>query len=288
MLERFALGLGGHTNCILDDVYPPEDYDEEEPDRLRYPATYTADTLEALDANFVTAQNVSIDSVRAVLDALPPTVVELDLSSSALNGNLLATIVGHPNVHRLRRLVLSACMIRDSVAPILVDGAPALANLERIELSRNALTRTTKQLSAALPNAVLDEQTDSGRPDFCRSRPRADPDTRWRRSRHRACWRDLRRPHDPRVSGRRACRSRRRARPGRRPVQRALRALDAQAQPDHRVQGLRRWRPAADRGCDVAGAIIERELTPANGLLRGSRSADMGAGRDHQRDLGAG
>jgi hypothetical protein len=58
-------------------------------------------------------------------------------------------------------------MIRDPLAPILFEAAPALGNIERIDLSRNALTaRVAKQLRAALPNAGLDAQTDSGRPDF--------------------------------------------------------------------------------------------------------------------------
>ena len=52
-LEEMWLSFGGSANCILDDVYPPDDYDEEHPDRPRYPPTFTGKDLALLEIHGV-------------------------------------------------------------------------------------------------------------------------------------------------------------------------------------------------------------------------------------------
>jgi len=48
-LERLAVWLGGYSNCSLDDVHPAAEWDEDNEDASRYPETYPASDLEALE-----------------------------------------------------------------------------------------------------------------------------------------------------------------------------------------------------------------------------------------------
>jgi uncharacterized protein (TIGR02996 family) len=154
-LRRLSVSLGGSSHCILDDVYPPEDY----------PDSYSADDLESLDVHGVQT-DVRGEALRRLLDALPAGVTDFGVPSSALTDELLDTLVTHPRIATLRRLDLSGCAIGDRAAPILLEAAGALARIGALELSRNQLTpRFTSRLAAALPNATLGEQG-RAEPDF--------------------------------------------------------------------------------------------------------------------------
>ena len=164
-LERLSISLGGSSRCILDDVYEPAEYDERDEDQERYPARYTAADLESLEVHDV-GSDVRAESLRRLLDALPPRVTDFGVPSSALIGDLLAAVVRHPRIPTLRRLDLSGCMIGDRDVAILFEAHAALARVGAIDLSRNQLTsQYVGRVAAALPNAIIGEQG-QGEPDF--------------------------------------------------------------------------------------------------------------------------
>ncbi|HWU87089.1 MAG TPA: hypothetical protein VN253_07430 [Kofleriaceae bacterium] len=164
-LERLSISLGGSSHCILDDVYAPAEYDEDDEDQERYPDHYSAADLESMEVHGVST-DVRGEALRRLLDALPPRLSDFGLPSSVLNAELLGTLVRHPRIATLRRLDLSACTISDQTVPILIEARDALARIGAIDLSRNQLTsRFTSRLAAALPNATIGEQGRS-EPDF--------------------------------------------------------------------------------------------------------------------------
>jgi uncharacterized protein (TIGR02996 family) len=164
-LERLAVSLGGSSHCILDEVYEPAEYDEDDEDQERYPPHYSADDLERMEVHDVSS-GVRRESLRRLLDGLPNRVTDFGVPSSALDDALLETVVRHPRIPALRRLDLSGCTIGDHNVAILFEAHAALARVGAIDLSRNRITaRYAGRLAAALPNAILGEQ-DQGEPDF--------------------------------------------------------------------------------------------------------------------------
>jgi uncharacterized protein (TIGR02996 family) len=164
-LRRLSVSLGGSSHCLLDDVYPPEEYDEDDEDQERYPDSYSTDDLESLDVHGVQT-DVRGEALRRLLDALPAGVTDFGVPSSALTDELLDTLVTHPRIATLRRLDLSGCALGDRAAPLLLEAAGALAQIGALDLSRNQLTsRVTSRLARALPGAILGEQG-RAEPDF--------------------------------------------------------------------------------------------------------------------------
>jgi hypothetical protein len=164
-LERYTVSLGGSSYCILDDVYAPEEYDEDNEDQERYPSHYSAEDLENLDFHEVST-HVRAGALRRLLDGLPAKVTDFGMPNSTLSDELLDAIAGHPRIPALRRLDLSACMIGDQNVAILLEASGALARVGAIDLSRNRLSaRFMDRIVAALPNAIVGEQG-HGEPDF--------------------------------------------------------------------------------------------------------------------------
>lgn len=164
-LERLAISLGGSSQCILDDVYEPAEYDEDNEGQGRYPAQYTADDLQRLEVHDVEA-SVRAEALRRLLDALPPRVTDFGVPSSALDGELLQAVVRHPRIPTLRRLDLSGCTLSDREVVILLEAHAALAQVGAIDLSRNRITsQYVGRIAAALPNAIIGEQGQED-PDF--------------------------------------------------------------------------------------------------------------------------
>jgi uncharacterized protein (TIGR02996 family) len=164
-LERLSISLGGSSHCILDDVYEPADYDEDAEDQERYPPHYSADDLEKLEVHEVSS-DVGAESLRRLLDALPPRVTDFGVPSSALGEELLAAVVRHPRIPTLRRLDLSGCTIEDRDVASLLEARDALARVGAVDLSRNRLTsQYVGRVAAALPNATIGEQGQR-EPDF--------------------------------------------------------------------------------------------------------------------------
>lgn len=180
-LERYAVSLGGGSHCILDDVYPPDEWGggggedgegedegddgEDDDERQPYPSEYSAGDLESLEVHGVNT-HVRADALRRFLDALPAGVTDFGVPSSMLGDELLDALVGHPRIPGLRRLDLSGCTISDRNIAILLDARAELSRIGAIDLSRNQITdRFRSRVATALPNAVIGEQGQEA-PDF--------------------------------------------------------------------------------------------------------------------------
>lgn len=164
-LERCVVWLGGSSNCILDDVYPPADRDDDDEDQDRYPPNYSAADLEHLEIHGVRTA-ISGKTLRGFVDALPPLVTELGLPSSRLSAELIELLVRSPRIATLRRLDLSGSALGDDAARALLGARAALARIGVIDLARNQITSSwTSQLTAALPNVNIGEQGQR-EPDF--------------------------------------------------------------------------------------------------------------------------
>lgn len=156
-LERFSLWLGGHANCILDDVYDYEDGG--------YPDAFDGDDLEALEVHDVTS-STSASDLGEMLDALPPTLSHLGIRSALLDGDMLATLVAHPLVGKLASLDLSGGTLDDAAAKILIGAKKQLARLA-IDVERNRIgAATAKKLVAALPRAKAGNQRKAQEPEL--------------------------------------------------------------------------------------------------------------------------
>ena len=154
-LQRLTVSLGGGASCILDDVYGDE-----------YPDEFTASDLAIMTVPGVRPAIRGGEVMRRFLDELPPEVNELSFTSSVLDPALLANIVLHPRVWRLKKLDLSACTISDETVPLLIEAPQRFRQIGAIDLSRNAFTdRFRSRLATALPTAKLGD-TSQSRPDF--------------------------------------------------------------------------------------------------------------------------
>jgi hypothetical protein len=83
VLEHLTLSCGGTANCILDDVYPPDDYDDDNPDAARYPPTYSADDLALLQVHGIHGQRPRDLAALGAATNLS-TLRHLSLASSTL------------------------------------------------------------------------------------------------------------------------------------------------------------------------------------------------------------
>lgn len=158
-LERLTVWLGANASCILDDVYEPEDYDEDDEDALRYPATFKGTDLEQLEV-YSLDSDVGARAIQTLLNALPKTVKHLALQGGKMDDEMLQAIVTHKAIKQLETLDLSGGNLNDdSVNKVLVKQKKTLEHLASLDLSDNRLSDAgVKRVKSTLPNARADRQ----------------------------------------------------------------------------------------------------------------------------------
>lgn len=171
VLEYLTLSCGGYANCILDDVYPPADYDDDNPDAGRYPPTYSPDDLALLEVRQIHSQlprRIATLGAAKNLSALR----HLSLASSSLNGGCIEELAKAPLVTQLESLDLSDGCLTDADVSLLIDGTGVyarqrFAHLAHLDLRRNKITaKTAERIVAALPNADVSDQDPDHVPSF--------------------------------------------------------------------------------------------------------------------------
>src|SRR5205085_6456914 len=83
-LERLSVWLGGTANVCVDDVYPPDEWEEGKSGADRYPKTFDAADLENMDVHDVDSYETG-QSIGELLEAeLSPSLVHLAIKSTCL------------------------------------------------------------------------------------------------------------------------------------------------------------------------------------------------------------
>jgi uncharacterized protein (TIGR02996 family) len=168
-LERLTVWLGGSANCVLDSLYSPEDYDEDDEDAERYPPTYPSSDLEKLDTYGIDT-DLGADGIGEFLDALPSTVTHLAVQGAALTEEIYARIASHEVMKQLTTLDLSGGNLDDAMSRPLIAAKKGLAHLQRLDVSDNQLTAAgVKKLTAAIPKLqAAHQRTSAGDPFYLR------------------------------------------------------------------------------------------------------------------------
>jgi uncharacterized protein (TIGR02996 family) len=158
-LERLTLGLGGQAYVLIDEVYPPNEWDEDDEDAPRYPATFSAADMDHMNSDHA-SNDTSVDAFDAVLAGPGVRALKhLAIVSSCLNAELIGALVKSPLVKRLKTLDLSHGQLGDDEAKVLIGAKKQLGELAKIDLRHNRLTAAgAKKVSAALPNATVTSQ----------------------------------------------------------------------------------------------------------------------------------
>jgi uncharacterized protein (TIGR02996 family) len=154
-LRRLAVWLGGSSNVTIDDVYPPDEWEEGKRGLERYPDTFSAADLERMEDYGIESYLGATDLTTFLQTNFSPSLTHLGLKSGCLTPELCSVIARSPIIKRIRTLDLSGGQLDDTGAAALIAAKKALAHLASIDVSRNRLTAAgAKKLVAALPNAV--------------------------------------------------------------------------------------------------------------------------------------
>ncbi|MBX3245985.1 MAG: hypothetical protein KF901_02245 [Myxococcales bacterium] len=159
-LERLVLSLGGLAYCAVEDVELDGEVDD--------PATgYDAEALDPI-RGLANNPRLAPRHVRAFLAAdWPPSLVHLGLRNAELGEEMLRVVAGGRLIGSLRTLDLSDGTLRDDAVATLVQLAPRLRHLERLDLRGNLLGPEAAQVVATqLPNADVAAQRDDSLPAY--------------------------------------------------------------------------------------------------------------------------
>jgi predicted DNA-binding WGR domain protein len=156
-LERLSVWLGANSNVLVDDVYPPDEWDEDNEDASRYPATFSAADLDAMSSYDVNS-DADADDLRGLLAMKLPALVHLGFPSSMLTAEMIGAIVKSPLVKQLKTLDLSHSKIDDKAVAALVAAKKQLAHLDTIDVSNCDLGDKGAAKLEALPNAHVGKQ----------------------------------------------------------------------------------------------------------------------------------
>jgi uncharacterized protein (TIGR02996 family) len=167
-LERLSVWLGGSAYCILDDVYEPKEWDEDDEDANRYPDSYPTTDLEKMEVHEVNT-DLAPAQVRSFLDGKwPASLKHLGLNSASLTTEMVEAICEGKLIKQLETLDLSGGNLNDERAKVLISHKAKLAHLKELNLARNGLTKTgASAVEAAIKGAKIGKQRDdSYAPEF--------------------------------------------------------------------------------------------------------------------------
>jgi predicted DNA-binding WGR domain protein len=156
-LERLSVWLGGSANVCVDDVYPPDEWDEDNEDKSRYPDSFSAEDLEHM-SDYGVEPDTGADDISGLLGASFPKLVHLGFPSSSFRAEVVTALAKSKLVKQAKTLDLSHCRFNDDAAKALVDAKKQLAHLESIDLSSCRFPdKQLKKVKSALPNATVTE-----------------------------------------------------------------------------------------------------------------------------------
>jgi len=167
-LERLSVWLGGSAYCILDDVYEPKEWDEDDEDGNRYPDSYPTTDLEKMEVHEVNT-DLTPAQVRSFLDGKwPASLKHLGLNSASLTNEMIEAICEGKLVKQLETLDLSGGNLNDDRAKVLASHKAQLAHLKELQLARNGLTKSgAGAVEGAIKGAKVGKQRDdSYAPEF--------------------------------------------------------------------------------------------------------------------------
>lgn len=166
VLDHLTVSFGGSANCILDSVYPPDDYDEDNPDADRYPATYTAGDLASLEIHGVDSDpNRELGMLGAATNL--PALRHLSLAGSVLDEGSLEQLAQAPLIRQLVSLDLSDGGLSDAAVDVLIRQRDRFKHLKTLDLRGNRLsTDIAIRVKAALPKAKVHDQARDRAPAF--------------------------------------------------------------------------------------------------------------------------
>jgi uncharacterized protein (TIGR02996 family) len=164
-LERLTIWLGGNSSCILDDVYEPDEYDEDDEDGDRYPANFKGTDLEKMEC-YSLESGVGDTAITELLGALPKTVKHLALSGGNISEPILTVIMGHKVLKQLETLDMSGGNLNDESVKTIVKAKKALEHLKTFDISDNRITAEGVKKLSAFKNLKADNQRERGNPEF--------------------------------------------------------------------------------------------------------------------------
>lgn len=166
-LERLTLWTGATTRCVLDDVYPPADYAEDDEDGERYPPTYTAADLAALSVGKVESSAPPAQLTNLLLAGeWSPLLRHLTIRRPAWNGTHIRAIASAPLISRLESLTLTGGKVDQRfVVEGLVACKNELASLSTLALGWPLEASARTAIKQAITSASFATAPDPG-PDF--------------------------------------------------------------------------------------------------------------------------
>lgn len=168
-LERLTVWLGGFSNCTLDDVIAPAEWDEDNEDASRYPDTYQASVLEELEIYDIES-NLNAQSITAFVNStFPATLKHLGLNSAPIGPDALDALCKAPVVKQLESLAIEGGTLGDSAVDVLLKNKDRLAHLKEISLARNTLPKpAATKIEGELKNVKCGKQREDsqGAPEF--------------------------------------------------------------------------------------------------------------------------
>jgi predicted DNA-binding WGR domain protein len=153
-LQRLSVWLGGSSHGLVDECFPPDDYDEDDEDGLRYPETYDADDLEDMGGEDVDC-DVGADDLKLLLDAnFGPNLTHLEIGAPSWTPDLMTALVRGKLLAKLKTLSITGGYLdTDRIKP-LVAAAKSLSKLDSIEIRSRMQPDVIKKLSP-LKNAKV-------------------------------------------------------------------------------------------------------------------------------------
>src|SRR5262249_55407413 len=133
-LERMSVWLGGTSNVTVDDVYPPDEWTEENDGESRYPHSFSAHDPEHMD-DYRIQPSAASESMRALLDGKFAKLTHLGFPSSSLRTDVVEALLASKLLAQVKTLDLSHCSFGDDAGKALAGAKKQLAHLESIDLS---------------------------------------------------------------------------------------------------------------------------------------------------------
>jgi predicted DNA-binding WGR domain protein len=146
-LQKLTVWLGGSNHVIVDEVYEPTEWDEDDEDALRYPETYSAADLEMMGGYDVPECDVSAADLKALVDT-NFGITHLGLGAPTWKVELLTTLAQGKVLSNLKTLSLSGGFFDKDLIKPLVAAKKVLSKLESFEITAKMEPDTVKKLTA--------------------------------------------------------------------------------------------------------------------------------------------
>jgi len=156
--------LGGTSNVCVDDVYSAEEWDEDNEDALRYPATFSASDLEGMSPYDSGIDiEVTADDITTLLAAkFSPSLTHLELGAPRWTPELLDAVAGGGLTKTVKSLTISGGKIDDKAVKSITK--KAFGHLENFQVTSSVDKDVAAKLKKSFPDLEL--RIDGEREDF--------------------------------------------------------------------------------------------------------------------------